>query len=288
MSGIATATRLTVPIQRQVTAWATPGTLSLLAGAVAWELLGRAWQVNFFPPLSEVLARLVELTASGQILSNLLDSLLNLVIGFGISVVLGIGVGMFMGANRRVETALDVYVYTLLTAPHLVFAPIFLAIFGLDNPRASIVSLIILYCVFIIMINTVAAIRGVPMALIEMGRSYDATESQLFLKIIMPAALPMIFAGLRLGIGRAVKGMINGEMFITAVGLGAVVQNSSHRFDAAGVLAVLIVIIVVAIAAAKIVQAIDGRMTSWLPSTARQSAARGPRQATGTKTAEPL
>jgi NitT/TauT family transport system permease protein len=170
--------------------------------------------------------------------------------------------------------ALDVYIYAMLTAPSLVFAPIFFAIFGLG--RASILGVVIMYSIFIIIINTVAAIRTVPIGLIEMGRSYCATERQLFFKVILPAALPMIFAGLRLGMGRAVKGTINGEMFITAVGLGALVISAGRRFDSATVLAVLLVIIIVALVGVKVIQLIDARMTSWLPSTARAAKTRRP------------
>jgi NitT/TauT family transport system permease protein len=158
----------------------------------------------------------------------------------------------------------------MLTAPSLVFAPIFFAIFGLKNVQLTVLSIIILYSIFIIIVNTSAAIRSVPIALVEMGRSYCASERQLFFKIIFPSALPLIFAGLRLGIARATKGMINGEMFIIAIGLGGVVKSEGQRFQADGVLAVLLVIIVVAMLAAKLVQMVDARMTGWLPSTARQ------------------
>jgi NitT/TauT family transport system permease protein len=103
-----------------------------------------------------------------------------------------------------------------------------------------------------------------------MGRSYCASERQLFLRIILPAATPLIMAGLRLGMGRAVKGMINGEMFIAIVGLGQVVTAAGGRFDAEGVLAVLLVIITVAMVAVKLVQIVDRRLTGWLPSNARQ------------------
>jgi NitT/TauT family transport system permease protein len=252
---------------RQFASNAAPTIIALVAGMILWEVVARAWNVVFFPPFSAVVARLVELTLDGMIVESLLGSLTNLVIGFAISVVFGVGIGMLMGAYRKVDMALDVYVYAMLTAPSLVFAPIFFAIFGLG--RASILGVVIMYSIFIIIINTVAAIRTVPIGLIEMGRSYCATERQLFFKVILPAALPMIFAGLRLGMGRAVKGTINGEMFITAVGLGAVVISAGRRFDAATVLAVLLVIIIVALVGVKVIQLIDARMTSWLPSTAR-------------------
>jgi NitT/TauT family transport system permease protein len=257
---------------RTYTSNSLPTVAALVLGIVVWEVVARAWNVIFFPPFSAVVARLVQLTVDGKILQSLAGSLMNLAIGFSISATVGVGVGTLMGAYRRVEMALDVYVYALLTAPSLVFAPIFFAIFGLG--RESILGVVIMYSIFIIIINTVAAIRGVPVTLIEMGRSYCATERQLFFRIILPAALPMIFAGLRLGMGRAVKGTINGEMFISATGLGAVVISAGRRFDAAAVLAVLVVIIIVALVAVKLIQIIDSRMTSWVPSTARVSRTR--------------
>ena len=253
---------------------AAPTIIALSAGMLGWEALARTWNVIFFPPFSAVVQRLIELTLDGKIVESLIGSLMSLGIGFTISVVAGVGLGMLMGAYRKVEMALDIYVYGLLTAPSLVFAPIFFAIFGLG--RTTIVGVVIMYSIFIIIINTVAAIRSVPIGLVEMGRSYCASERQLFFRIILPAALPMIFAGLRLGMGRAVKGTINGEMFITAVGLGAVVISAGRRFDAAAVLAVLLVIIVVALVAVNVIQRIDARMTAWLPSTARAGRARRP------------
>ena len=246
------------------------GAVGLAAGAIAWEVVARIWGVSFFPPISAVLIRLWELTADGRILPPLAESLQNLVIGFVFSAVVGIGIGMAMGAYRKVEMALDFYVFALLTAPSLVFAPLFFSIFGAANPRPSIIGLIVLYAIFIIIVNTTAAIRGVPPALVEMGRAYCATERQLFLKIILPAAMPLILAGLRLGMGRAVKGMINGEMFISIVGLGYIVKSAGKQFDAETVLAILVLIVLVALLAVKIVQLVDQRVTAWLPSTARQ------------------
>lgn len=258
------------PLPSFLSAAVSPGIVGLAIGAVLWELLGRVLNFAFFPPLSGVLNRLVELTLAGQILGNLATSLTNLALGFAISAFIGIGTGMLMGAYRKVEMALDFYVFALLTAPTLVFAPLFFSIFGAGNPRASILGVIFMYTVFIIIVNTTAAIRGVPAPLIEMGRSYCANERQLFFKIILPAATPLIMAGLRLAMGRAVKGMINGEMFIAIVGLGRVVTSSGNRFDAEGVLAVLIVIILVALIAVKLIQMLDQRLTGWLPSTSRQ------------------
>ena len=244
-----------------------PSAAALLVGAALWEGIGRAADFVFFPPLSAVLARMVELISDGEILEPLLGSLTNFAIGFGLAMAVGITVGLLMGAYRKVDAALDIYIYAMLTAPSLVFAPILFSLFGLG--REPIVILIILYSIFIIIINTAAAVRTVPLPLLEMGRSFSATDRQLFFRIIIPAATPLIMAGVRLGAGRAVKGMINGEMFIAAVGLGHIVMRAGSRFDSETVLAVLIVIIAVAFLAVWAVQAVDRRLTSWLPETQR-------------------
>jgi NitT/TauT family transport system permease protein len=248
-----------------------PGTsaLALLGGAILWELGGRLLAFRFFPPLSDVLVRLWEMLQEGVIIESLGASLSNLAIGFVISVVVGVAVGLLMGVYPRVDAALDVYVNALLTAPSLVFAPIFFSIFGLG--RESIIAVIVMYALFLIIINTAAAVRSVPRPLIEMGRSYSASDWQLFWKIILPAATPLTMAAIRVGGGAAVKGMVNGEMFIAVVGLGAVVTDAGRRFDATSILAVLIVMIVIAFALIKAIQIIDQRLTSWLPETSRSA-----------------
>lgn len=243
------------------------GVVSVAAGAVAWEVAARLLDVAFLPPLTAVAGRLVAMTADGQILQSLAGSLVNLVIGFTIAAVVGVTVGLLMGAYPKVDAALDTYVYALFTAPSLVFAPIYFSLFGLG--RASIVAVVVTYAIFVIIINTAGAIRSVPVPLIEMARSFCARDWQVFRRIVIPAALPMIMAGLRLGMGRAVEGMINGEMFIAAVGLGAVVMDAGRRFDAESILAVVLVTILVAVVTVKLVQYIDRRLTAWLPPTAR-------------------
>lgn len=253
---------------------AVPSLVALAVGAGSWEILARIWSVSFLPPFTTVVARLIQMIDDGLIVGSLISSLTNLIIGFVISAIVGIAVGVLMGSYRRVEVALDVYVNALLTAPSLVFAPIFFAIFGLG--RESIVSVIIVYSMFIIIVNTTSAVQSVSPGLIEMARLFGASDRQVFRRVVIPAASPMIMAGLRLGVGRAVKGMINGEMFIAAVGLGRVVMDAGRRFDSASVLAVLMVVIIVAFAAVKIVQIIDARVTWWLPSTARTGGGRKP------------
>ncbi|MSP56682.1 MAG: ABC transporter permease subunit [Myxococcales bacterium] len=243
--------------------WPTVAAFVFLIGG--WELLGRALQQEFFPPLSKVLTKLVEVQA--EIFAALAISLQNLVIAFAFSLVFGIGLGLLMGAFRKVDAALDVYVNALLTAPSLVFAPVFFAIWGLE--RWSVIAVIVMYCVWIMVVNTVTAVRTVSIELLEMGESFGAPRLKIWTRIVLPSATPLIMAGVRLAMGRAVKGMLNGEMFIAIVGLGKLVQDGSRAFDASLVLAVLVVIIVIAFICVWLVQLIDNRLTRWLPKTSR-------------------
>jgi ABC-type nitrate/sulfonate/bicarbonate transport system permease component len=235
--------------------------LSLAGGVVLWEALGWLLALPWLPPFSRVMAALIELIQSGEIVTNLVISLRSLAIGFTISLVVGFAVGIMMGLSRRVDQAIGIYVNALLFTPHLVFAPIFFALFQLSDWTR--IAVIVKYTVFIIVINTATAIRTADPTLVEMARSFGASKRQLFSRILLPASVVVLFAGIRLGMGRAVKGMINGEMFIAFVGLGGVVQKYGSQFDASRVLAITLVILAVAVIMGGVVQTVDRRMTRW-------------------------
>jgi len=235
--------------------------LSLAGGLILWEIFGWLLAVPWLPPFSKVMVALVELIRNGEILANLVVSLRSLAVGFFISLIVGLVVGVMMGLYPRVDQAIGIYVNALLFTPHLVFAPIFFALFHLSDWTR--IAVIVKYTVFIIIINTVTAIRTADPALVEMARSFGATKRQIFGRILLPASVVVLFAGIRLGMGRAVKGMITGEMFIAFVGLGGIVQKYGSQFDASRVLALTLVILTVALVMGSLVQAADRRMTRW-------------------------
>lgn len=239
----------------------------MLAGGLVWETSARALDVSFFPPVSAVLARLAEMVIAGEVLGLLASSLTNLLIGFTISLVAGIAIGLAMGLWPLVDAALGPYVKGMLTAPGLVFAPVFFSVFGLG--RATIVGVIVIYATFVIIINTAAAVQSAPIELLEMTRAFCAGRWYTVKRVVLPAAIPLIMAGVKLGAGRAVKGMINGEMFIAVVGLGSTIIAAGRNFDAVTVLAVLALIILVAFGVLAVVEWIDRRLTPWLPKNVR-------------------
>ena len=122
----------------------------------------------FFPPLSAVIVRLIELLTEPQTWEFLFASLTNLVVGFTISLTMGLGIGLLMGMYRRIDMALDIYVRAMLTAPSLVFAPILFVIFGLN--RVTIIVIVVLYSMFIIILSTASAVKSSPSHIVEMAR----------------------------------------------------------------------------------------------------------------------
>lgn len=249
------------PALRRFTRENAPEVLALVAGAALWELLGWSLGLQWLPPFSKVMQALVQFVGSGVILANLRLSLQGLIVGFSLSLVLGVSLGALMGRYRPVEKALDLYVHALFVCPSIVFAPIFFAIFGLSD--ASRIAIIVVYSMFVIVINTATAIRTVDPVLVEMARSFGCREAQIFRRILLPASLPLVFAGIRLGMGRAVKGMINGEMLIAFVGLGALAQRYGAQFDAAKVFAIAMVVLIIGLISNALVQMLDNRLTRW-------------------------
>lgn len=238
-----------------------PGLVALLAGAAAWEAVGRWAHLRFLPPLSNVLLSAGDLIATGQILGYLASSLAGLFAGYSLAVIFGVTLGLLMGRYRKVEYLLDPYLYGFLAAPKIAFLPVLYGLFGVG--RGVQVAIVFLSAVFIIIVNTMSAIRTVDASHIEMARAFGARELSLFWKVLLPGALPLTMAGLRLGMGRAVKGMINGEMFIAVFGLGGLLRLYGGRFDAEKVFAILLIVITVALLCAFVVQAVERRLTSW-------------------------
>ena len=235
--------------------------LSLITLGAAWEIAGRTGNARLLPPISKVLSAWFDLLVSGQLFQALGVSLQALTIGFVLSVLFAVPLGLLMGRYRRLEAFLDIYMTALLTVPMISFIPFLVIAFGLG--LHSRVWIVFLFAFVIIAINTTAGVRNVDPTLTEMAKSFGAKESELFLKIILPAALPMIMAGIRLGMGRAVLGMVTSEMILAVVGFGAMLMTFSASFNSAALFATILTIVLLAVALLALIQNLDRRLTPW-------------------------
>jgi NitT/TauT family transport system permease protein len=235
--------------------------LSILSLALLWEVAGRTLDSVLIPPLSQIGAAWWKLLSSGKLLSNLTMSLTTLAAGFVLAVLIGIVVGVLMGRFRAVEHFLDLYVNALMSAPTTAFIPVLILWFGLGVQ--SRIAVVFLFAVFVIIINTMTGVKQVDRVFVEMARSFGAREKEIFFKIILPAAMPAIMAGVRLGMGRAVKGMVTAEMLLTLTGIGAMIMQYGSAFATDSLFAVILTILMVAMITMKLVQWVDQRLTGW-------------------------
>jgi ABC-type nitrate/sulfonate/bicarbonate transport system permease component len=234
---------------------------SLVSLALLWEITGRLMDSTLIPPLSRIVAAWWKLLSSGKLLSNISMSLTTLAIGFLLAVLCGVILGLLMGRFRAVEHFLDLYVNALMSAPTTAFVPVLILWFGLGIE--SRIAVVFLFAVFVIIINTMTGVKQVDGVLVEMARSFGAREREVFFKIMLPAALPAIMAGVRLGMGRAVKGMVTGEMLLTLTGIGAMIMQYGSAFATDSLFAVILTILLLALLTMKCVQWVDRRLTGW-------------------------
>ena len=185
-----------------------------------------------------------------------------LLVGYAAAVAIGVPLGLLAGRVRSMDRMLNPYVGVLLVMPVAPLIPIVIIALGLG--LAARVFIVVLFAVVFITINTRAGVRGVEPALIEMAQSFGANEAQIWRRIIVPGALPAIFAGLRIGLGRAITGMVMVELLLVASGLGRLLLESG-RMQSDLVFATVLAVIIEALILLSTMQAIERRVAPWAP-----------------------
>jgi ABC-type nitrate/sulfonate/bicarbonate transport system permease component len=235
--------------------------LSIVTFALLWEVAGRMMDTTLIPPLSKIASAWLRLLMNGKLLENLAMSLWTLAAGFLLAVTLGLIVGVLMGRFKQVEHFLDLYINALMSAPMTAFVPLLIMWFGLGVQ--SRIAVVFLFAFFVIVINTMTGVKQVDRIFIEMARSFGAKELEVFVKVVLPAAMPAIMAGISIGMGRAVKGMVTAEMLLTLTGVGGMIMQYGSAFATDALFAVILTILMVAMIAMQLVKIVDRHLTGW-------------------------
>jgi NitT/TauT family transport system permease protein len=234
---------------------------ALVGLAVGWELVGRLDASMFVPPLSRVVAAWWHLLEDGTLVRAASSSLVSLVKGFVPAAVLGVAVGLAMGRFAMVRYVLDGWVNALMSAPLSALVPILIALFGVRD--TVVAATVFMFSFFVIVVNTLTGVRGTERSLVEMARAFGAGEVALFGRVYLPAALPAVMLGLRLGIVQAVKGMVVGEMLISLVGLGERLIYYGNTFLIVELYAVILSVLLLALLAGHLAQSCDRALVRW-------------------------
>lgn len=208
-----------------------PGALkvaSFVGFLLVWEFLGRRVDPIMLSYPTAILRAFPELVASGELVRHTAQSLRAFAAGFGLAVAVGIPVGLLMGRYRLVEYALDWHVHALYATPRVAMIPLLVLWFGLG--LAVKIAIVFLTAVFPIILATYSGARNVSAQLIETAEAYGARPPQVFVKVFLPATVPYIIAGLRLGVGRGIIGITLAELFTAVSGLGYLLVTYANSF----------------------------------------------------------
>lgn len=196
-----------------------------------------------------------------RIWGALLDSNQTLFLGFVLSAAAAVPLGLAAGRSKALDRLLNPYTAILLAIPVAPLIPISIAAFGLS--LAARVTIVVLFCVIFIYVNTRAGVRSVDHRLVEMATSFGASERTIWQKVVIPAAMPAMFAGLRIGLGRALTGMVAVELLLYATGVGRLLLEYRDKLEPAYVFATVGFVIAEALILLELARFIERKVAPW-------------------------
>jgi len=226
-----------------------------------WEWYGRGVDPIFFSYPTAIAAAFPAMIKSGELQQALLLTLQGLVAGFSLSILVGVVIGLLMGRYRLFDYLVDLQVSALYSTPNVALIPLLILWFGLG--MTSKIVIVFLAAVFPIIVNTYGGVRNVSRSLVEIAQAEGAGERQIFGKIIVPASLPFIMAGIRLAVGRAVVGMVVAEMFTAMSGLGGAIVYYGNAFATDKLFVVIILLALLGVGLTGAVKFLEVKMAPW-------------------------
>ncbi|MCU1432596.1 MAG: binding-protein-dependent transporter inner rane component, partial [Actinotalea sp.] len=206
---------------------------------VIWQLAAMATGPFYLPTVDAVLVDGLGTVISSGYLVTFAESLRQLLIGFAVACAIGIPVGVMIGTSRVVRDLLNPYVNTLFVTPTEALLPMIIIMFGTGLEYR--VAVVVLFAFFFPLLNSAAGVAAIDKNLLETARAFCTPRRRVLRHILLPAAAPYVVAGVRLGLGMALKGMIIAEMWV-AFGTGGLLKNlgAYRQLDVYFALAVLI------------------------------------------------
>lgn len=235
----------------------------MISGFLIWEFAGRFLiGPNLFLAVpSQIVEAAIALWHQGVLQWHILVSFSEFVVGFLIAVVIGIPIGLMLAVSPRGRAIFSPWVDGLYATPVIAIAPLVILWFGIGI--WSKVFVVVSVVIFPVIINTEAGIRATSKHLIETIRCFGADRFQIFSKVMFPSALPFIFAGMRLGIGRGLIGVVVGELFGSRAGLGRLIADSAETFNMPNLFVGVLLLAAAGIVLTSAFHALERRVVHW-------------------------
>ncbi|MFG3704762.1 ABC transporter permease [Micromonospora sp. NPDC047670] len=238
-------------------------TAALALLAALWELVPRAGLVDrvFLPPLSEVLVGWTELLRTGQLAEHVGASLTRSLTGLGLAVLTAVPLGLLIGWYRPLADLLSPLLEVFRNTAALALLPVFVLILGLGE--TSKIALVLYACSWPILLNTIAGVKGVDPLLVRSARSMGLNHLRLFQKVILPAAVPTIFTGVRLAGAYSILVLVAAEMVGAKAGLGYLINYAQYNFAIPDMYSGIITISAIGLLVNQLLVALERRFSTW-------------------------
>ncbi len=247
-------------LKREMPKWAIT-CMSVGFVILAWEVFGHDINPVFGSYPSAIAVAFWELLKSGLLLSALAQSMKAFLLGYALAVLVGVPLGLVIGRSRVLEAAIGIFITGAYAMPLVALVPLLVLWMGLGFAVKA--CIVFLMAVFPIVINTWLGVRAVPKTLIEVGKSFVASDFTILRRIVLPATIPYIMAGIKLAVGRGVVAMVIAEFFTAISGLGAIIINAANSFDTARMFVPVIVLMVLATGLNSFVGFVERKVAPW-------------------------
>jgi ABC-type nitrate/sulfonate/bicarbonate transport system permease component len=228
-----------------------------------WELCSRLSIVSprYFPAPTTIAGTLAERVAAGDLGEHALVTLMRLAAAFALAALPGVPLGLLMGIARPVRNAVEPFIAFIFPVPKITLLPFLLIALGVGEPAFVLTGATSAF--FQIVISTLGGVQSMDPRLLEVGRNYGADGPRLFWKVILPAALPSIFTGLRLGLGLALVSLVAVEFIAAKSGLGHLVYRHWQMLSTPEMYAAFALVGALGLALTRGLRALQARMLAW-------------------------
>lgn len=227
------------------------------------EVIGRSLLIDpfFFPPPSTMLKALAGMIMSGEIFPHIWVSVLRAISGYCIAVVLGVTIGILVAWSQLFENIFDPLIELARPISTFALVPVMFIWFGIGN--GSKVAIIVKACFFPIVLNTISGIKGVDVRLIQAARALGANGLQMWTKVLIPSALPMIITGMRISTAMSMLAIVGVEMLAADSGIGFLVIDAQRTFATDRMFAGIIVISLMGFTLDRMARFVQNRILNW-------------------------
>jgi ABC-type nitrate/sulfonate/bicarbonate transport system permease component len=242
------------------------GSISVVLFLVLWELVGNTLQLinpMFMSAPSLIWKAAVQLFGSGEIWNDLRVSGTELVGGYLLAVFFAIPFGIMTGWYKRMSAIFDPFINAMNATPRVALLP--LVIIWLGIGILSKVGIIFLGAVFPMLINTRDGVKTTPQNLLNAARSFGASEWMVFKSVVLPSTVCFILTGLRLGVGRAIVGVMVGELYAATAGIGFMITVAGATFQTDKVFVGVLIFAISGMFLVELLNRIERRFGNWRP-----------------------